>query len=111
MAIPHWLWPHEEQDGATTPEPADLARASTTFEALSDENRLGILTALADSAEPLSYTDLRAASPVDDNGKLNYHLRRLDDDGLLVRQDGAYALSDRGATLVETVDAAVAHEE
>ena len=111
MAIPHWLWPHESQDGTAATEPVDLDRASATFEALADATRLGILTALADHERSLSYTELRAASPVDDNGKLNYHLRRLDGDGLLVRRDGEYELSDRGAALLKTVDAAVGREE
>lgn len=103
MAIPHWTWP--DSDGATWPdsdEPTrtDLSAASGAFDALSDPTRAAILGALFDADAPLAYSDLQAASGVEDNGRLNYHLRELDD--LVVRDDG-YALTDYGRMLVRDV--------
>ncbi|MEE6211394.1 helix-turn-helix domain-containing protein [Salarchaeum sp. III] len=99
MAIPHWTWPDGDADGDT-----DFAAASKAFDALSDPTRAAVLGALADADGPLAYSELRDAAGVEDNGRLNYHLRRLDD--CLADGDDGYALTDRGETLVAALDAA-----
>jgi hypothetical protein len=104
MAIPHWTWPQREADATTA---AALEAATGAFEALSDPTRAAILGALYDADGRLSYSAVADAADVEDNGRLNYHLRELD--GLVDRTDAGYALSDRGHRLVdgvrETVDA------
>jgi citrate synthase len=94
MAIPHWTWP----DGDADPTATDLAAASDAFDALADSTRAAILGVLFDADGPLAYTDLLAETGVEDNGRLNYHLRELE--AFIVREDDGYALSDRGRTLV-----------
>lgn len=102
MAIPHWTWPDGEPD--TDGSETDLTAASDTFETLSDGTRAAILGTLFDADGPVAYTDLQAATGVADNGRLNYHLRELDD--LVVDTDDGDALSDRGRALVRDVLAA-----
>lgn len=97
MAIPTWLW---HGDSAAESD-VDVERASAAFETLASTTRLSILTALADADEPLSYTALRTASGLGDNGRFNYHLRQLD--GFVAESDGTYALTDRGRRLVDDV--------
>ncbi|WP_336034459.1 winged helix-turn-helix domain-containing protein [Halobacterium yunchengense] len=99
MAIPHWTWP--DGDAGDASADTDLAAASGTFAVLADDTRAAVLGALYDADAPLSYTDLAAAVGVEDNGRLNYHLRELDD--LLVRGGDGYALSADGRAVVETV--------
>lgn len=103
MAIPTWLT-NPELVGSPAAAEADLDDASETFERLSDPVRLEILTTLHRSADPIRYADLRASLSIRDNGRLNYHLRQLDD--LIYREDGRYALSDRGERLIRQVAAA-----
>ncbi|ADB59474.1 putative transcriptional regulator [Haloterrigena turkmenica DSM 5511] len=110
MAIPTWTW--GERTGAQTPAgpdggeatgdretAADLSRTADEFELLASPIRLEILSALADRETPLRYTDLRAATSIDDNGKLNYHLRRLE--AVVSNRDEGYELTPRGRRLVE----------
>ena len=97
MAIPHWTWPNHGTRSAT----ADLVNATDVFEALSDPTRAAILGVLFDADAPLAYTDLAAAVDVEDNGRLNYHLRRLG--SLLERSTDGYVLTDRGRRLVGDV--------
>ncbi|WP_049926200.1 DUF7347 domain-containing protein [Halopiger goleimassiliensis] len=121
MAIPTWSWAGRAGDGAdagstatarATPADgcrrdaaeaaaADVDRLSSEFDLLSSPIRLEILLALAEADDSLRYTDLREAISIEDNGKLNYHLRRLD--GLVTDADGAYDLTDRGRRLAATV--------
>jgi DNA-binding transcriptional ArsR family regulator len=103
IAIPTWLT-NPELVGSPAAAEADLDDASETFERLSDPVRLEILTTLHRSADPIRYADLQASLSIRDNGRLNYHLRQLDD--LIYREDGRYALSDRGERLIRQVAAA-----
>lgn len=97
MAIPGWTWGEDTYDGLAVESMAD---ASATFAVLADETRLEILAALA-ARSPLSYSDLQAATGVTDNGRLNYHLRKLQP--ALVTEDGnGYALTARGRAVVDT---------
>ncbi|WP_232701338.1 winged helix-turn-helix domain-containing protein [Halobacterium wangiae] len=99
MAIPHWTWPDDAPASGT-----DLAAASDAFDTLSDRTRAAILGTLFDADGPVAYTDLLTATGVEDNGRLNYHLRRLD--GLVDRGDDGYVLTDRGRAMVRDVLAA-----
>ncbi|MFB6123020.1 MAG: helix-turn-helix domain-containing protein [Haloferacaceae archaeon] len=77
----------------------DAAAAETYFQSLADPTRVRVLAALARAEAagetPLSYSDLQSRVGVRDNGRLNYHLSRLDG-RFLVREDGAYALRPAG---------------
>ncbi|MFB6183682.1 MAG: helix-turn-helix domain-containing protein [Haloarculaceae archaeon] len=123
MAIPTWRWNEDAAasggvagagsstdgssataTGASADESTDSALdrvdvdgVSNTFETLADPTRLAILAAVADHEGPLSYTDLREAAAVEDNGRLNFHLRRLD--GLVADGDDGYELTVRGRRL------------
>ena len=97
MAIPHWTWPDHYPESAA----ADLADATDAFDVLSDPTRAAILGTLFDADTPLSYTDLAAAVDVADNGRLNYHLRRLGT--VIERSTDGYVLTDRGRRLVGDV--------
>lgn len=107
MAIPTWTWSNRgtSRPAATArhdvdPE-TDVSSAADEFELLASPVRLEILLALADGDEPLRYTDLRAATSVDDNGKLNYHLRKLE--AYVSNDDGEYVLTRRGRQLLDRV--------
>jgi DNA-binding HxlR family transcriptional regulator len=93
MAIPHWTWPETQPSAAS-----ELADATAAFDVLSDRTRATILDALYDADEPLAHRELQDATGVEDNGRLNYHLRQLD--GLLDKRETGYVLSDRGQRLV-----------
>mgnify|MGYP006281269909 FL=1 len=101
MAIPTWLCTedgsHDERRPAA--DPSELEAATDAFEVLADPTRLAILLALHERSGPVSYTALREAASVEDKGRFNYHLRRLD--GLVRASDGEYRLTRRGAELVE----------
>ncbi|MFC6990252.1 helix-turn-helix domain-containing protein [Haloplanus sp. GCM10025708] len=77
----------------------DAAAAEAYFESLADPTRIRILAVLAraDAAgeTPLPYSDLQSRVGVRDNGRLNYHLSRLDG-RFLARDDGEYALRPSG---------------
>ncbi|MFB6268586.1 MAG: winged helix-turn-helix domain-containing protein [Halobacterium sp.] len=95
MAIPHWTWPGDDR-AATADE---LAAATGAFDALSDPTRAAVLGALYDADRPLAYAEVAEAAGVEDNGRLNYHLRQLD--GLIERSQDGYVLSSRGRALVD----------
>lgn len=95
MAIPHWTAP----TAPSTPEPARLDEVSSAFGVLSNPTRLAILVSVATERAPVPYTELQAAVGVDDNGRLNYHLRQLED-GFLERTRRGYVLTDRGERAV-----------
>ncbi|MWV41379.1 helix-turn-helix domain-containing protein [Natrialba sp. INN-245] len=94
------FWCATEDDLENGSEP-DLERASEEFELLASPVRLEILTALADRDRPLRYSELRARLSIRDNGKLNYHLRTLEE--LVDGSDDGYALTERGRRLLEGV--------
>jgi hypothetical protein len=72
------------------------------FAVLGDERRMGILRALADAGEPLSFSDLRERVGIGDSGRFNYHLDRLV--GHFVRRgEAGYELRRAGERVVEAV--------
>lgn len=101
MAIPHWTWPDADLETA-----ASLEAATDAFAVLSDPTRAAILDALRDADRPLAYSELADAAGVDDNGRLNYHLRQLED--FVADADDGYALSDAGRELVDGLPDAAA---
>ena len=63
-------------DADADTERADAA-ASDAFQALGDEARLSTLVALLDRDDPVSFSDLRAATGVEPSARFAYHLRQL----------------------------------
>jgi len=100
MAIPTWLAEDTWDTAADTPDPARLDRAADAVGALAHAVRLEILAALGREG-PSSYSALKAATTVTDNGQFNYHLRRLD--GFVRERDGTYELTDAGDRVRELV--------
>jgi len=67
--------------------------AADAFGLLADETRLAIVESLVDRAfdalgDPLSFSDLRRTVGVEDAGKFNYHLDRLQPQFVEKREDG-----------------------
>ena len=69
------------------------------LDALGHEVRTDILRALASAGEPLSFTELRTRTGVDDSGRFNYHLNKLASQFLRRTEDG-YELNYRGERVV-----------
>jgi len=61
---------------------------------LKDETRRKIVL-LLNEKDNLSYTDLLKALGIDNTGRMNYHLKVLDD-LVMKREDGQYALTEKG---------------
>jgi hypothetical protein len=108
MAIPSWTWPTDDtepraqdalSEATTGSESSDIQSKSKFFELLSSEIRLEILTTLYSAAGPLSYTELRNSTSIDDKGKFNYHLRQLTE--FLVQQNGTYRLTATGERILQ----------
>jgi DNA-binding HxlR family transcriptional regulator len=100
MAIPTWL---STSDASESPSlrTAEIEGVSETLDVLANPIRLEILATLHRRTGDVRYADLRADLSIRDKGRLNYHLRQLD--GLVARDDGRYALTDRGRRLVRHV--------
>jgi ribosomal protein S27AE len=93
--------------------PGGLSTAET-FAILGDETRLNVVEALWDAeahhvyddvddgAKTVSYSELRAAVGVDDNGRFNYHLSKLVPAFVRKTTDG-YRLSGAGRRFARTV--------
>jgi len=99
--------PIEQRQGADSPllpnhAPGSLEPISETLAVLSEPARLEILLALSDAAAPLAYSDLKAATSIDDKGRFNYHLRQLRDYFVRDGPDG-YDLTDAGRTVVDAI--------
>lgn len=76
--------------------------AAEAFEILGDDVRLAVLRALEDAEDPVTFSELRDRTGVDDSGRFNYHLDRLR--GHFVRRtDDGYELRYHGERVVETV--------
>lgn len=107
MAIPGWLWPDNSHrnGGPQRPhesrETSEIENATSLFKILSNTIRLEILVSLHEQSDPTSYTELRESTSVDDKGKFNYHLRKLEH--LVCIQDGEYTLTDRGEAFIQKV--------
>lgn len=106
MAIPTWLWtgtnaPARGETSVaetdTSADETDLEAISDDFELLASPVRVEILLALAERDGAVRYSALRDAISIEDNGRLNYHLRRLE--GAVDAVDGRYALTARGERL------------
>ncbi|ELY71385.1 winged helix-turn-helix domain-containing protein [Natrinema versiforme] len=111
MAIPTWLWTAtdgpagrsrsriERDEDNGDGDGLDLEAVSNDLELLSSPVRLEILLTLADRDHPIRYGELREAVSIEDNGQLNYHLRRLE--SAVTGDDGEYALTARGERLLK----------
>lgn len=82
-----------------------------TFELLSDEIRLRIITALGDASgedgyASLAFTDLRERTGVDDSGRFTYHLKQLLDEFVEETETG-YGLTLAG---IRAYQAVIAHQ-
>lgn len=90
------------RDGAKVPmDPNELSDLTELLGALSNESRLKIVFILSRDA-PLSYVEIQERASIADNGRLNYHLRRLDGE-LLVRTSQGYTLTERGCRIVRVL--------
>jgi len=81
-----------------------------TFELLANETRLGVISALGEASgeggyATLTFSELQAATDVEDNGQFNYHLKKLVDE-FLEEREGGYALTLAG---IRAYQAIVAH--
>ncbi len=88
------------------------ARVHGMLGALSNPLRRHILRRLA--AGPTSFTEVMRAAGIDDSPKLSFHLRTLQEDGLIVHSAGVYRLSPNGeeaVRLLTEVDEMGAKEE
>ncbi len=75
---------------------------STLHKVLRDETRKKIILNLQ-SAGLITYTDLMNRLEITNTGKLNYHLKMLND--LIAKNDqGAYVLTERGKAAAELLD-------
>lgn len=107
MAIPGWLWPDNSvrngktQSSSAFPEASEIESVSSVFEVLSNTNRLEILASLHNQSDPISYTELRESTSIDDKGQFNYHLRQVEQ--LVQNQNGEYTLTERGEDLIQSV--------
>lgn len=87
---------------SSSPSPSALEGISSTLGTLSEPTRLELLLILYESAEPLSYSSIRAQSSIEDKGRFNYHLRKLR--GIFITNtEASYSLNDRGQKVVEMV--------
>lgn len=96
-------------DAATGSSPdVDVGRVADAFALLGEPVRLRILLAIAGTRRAdwdhagLPYTDLRRAVDVEDGGRFNYHLDRIE--GTFVRKAGdRYRLTYAGSQIVNVV--------
>ena len=93
--IPTWTWPDRGDESSAE----DLAQATETFDAFSNSTRAAILGTVFDADGPIAYTELANAVDVEDNGRLNYHLRSLED--FLQHSEDGYTLTTSSYELVE----------
>ena len=71
-----------------------VAGLNSLHRILKDETRRKIILALNEKGN-LSYTDLMSTLSIANTGKLNYHLKVLND-LLMKTEDGRYALTEKG---------------
>jgi DNA-binding transcriptional ArsR family regulator len=77
--------------------------AEEAFEAVADETRLSVLRALMEAEDPLSFSELRDQTGVEDSGRFNYHLNALRDGFVRQTEEGGYTLTHAGHTIVGAV--------
>lgn len=85
---------------SSPPSSSHLKGISSILGTLSEPARLELLLILYESAEPLSYSSIRAQSSIEDKGRFNYHLRKLRSI-YITNTDAGYSLSDTGRKVVE----------
>jgi CheY-like chemotaxis protein len=78
------------------------ARAHGTLGALVNPLRRAVLRRLAEGAT--SFTELMHAAGIDDSPKLSFHLRTLQDDGLVTHLEERYRLTPRGEDAVRILE-------
>lgn len=87
---------------ATGPIDRHSLSPEEAFAALGNEVRTTVLLGLARADTPLSFSELRAETGIDDPGQLNYHLDQLREH-FIVSTDTGYELTDRGKRIVTAV--------
>lgn len=90
---------------------AESTAPDRAFWLLSDETRIAILRAVWDaSADPVSFSDLRAAVGAPDSGRFNYHIDKLTGH-FLSKADGGYTLTQAGREVIRAVLAGTLTEQ
>lgn len=92
-------------------QPADIEPLSydEVFKRLGNELRISILQELAESGEPLQFSELRKTLEVADSGKFNYHLNQLVGH-FIEKTDSGYQLRRPGERIVQAVYSGVITE-
>ncbi|WP_336327970.1 winged helix-turn-helix domain-containing protein [Halovenus sp. HT40] len=85
------------------PSFVEQAEPGSVFSLLADENRVGILRALWQTEDPLSFSELHSAVDIKDSGQFNYHLDKLA--GQFVQKTaGGYSLTEPGRQINGAID-------
>jgi DNA-binding transcriptional ArsR family regulator len=82
---------------------AEERSAEAAFESVADETRLAVLRTLVEADDPLSFSELRERTGVDDSGRFNYHLKALRDGFVRQTDDGTYTVTHAGHSIVGAV--------
>jgi len=86
------------------PQFVEKQEPEAVFTLLSDDNRVGILRALWDGDEPMSFSELHDAVGIGDSGQFNYHLGKLT--GQFVRKNkNGYSLTAAGEEINGAIEA------
>ncbi|MXR41357.1 hypothetical protein GRX01_08400 [Halobaculum sp. WSA2] len=85
----------------------DEEASRRTFELLANETRLGIISTLGEASgeggyATLAFSDLQAATGVEDNGHFNYHLTKLVGE-FIEEREGGYALTLAGIRAYQAI--------
>ena len=85
----------------------DEEASRRTFELLANETRLGIISALGEASgeggyATLAFSELQAATGVEDNGHFNYHLKKLVGE-FIEEREGGYALTLAGIRAYQAI--------
>lgn len=94
---------------------ADASTRNEAFQLLSDETRLEILQALAesddeDASSPMGFAAIRERITADDPGRINYHLNKLSSH-FIRRTDDGYELRESGTRVVRMLRAGTAVDD
>lgn len=87
-----------------TPAFVERTEPESVFSLLSDDKRVGILRALWDRKEPMSFSVLHDAVDIRDSGQFNYHLDKLVGQ-FVVKEEEGYALTEAGRQINGAIDA------
>jgi len=100
--------PDDSESASGDTGDASVASVEGAFSVLGDETRLRILLELAEVAgnrgigAGLAFSELRQRVGVDDSGRFNYHLRKLED-GFVEKTDGEYVARFPALAVVSAV--------